>query len=384
MNGEPMSGRKLLYVVNIPRFFISHRLPLALAARDAGYEVHVATSDHDGPNLDRIREAGLQLHPIPLAQHGRRPLDEIRTLSALLRLYRRLDPDIVHHVTIKPVLYGGLAARLTGRRAVVAAMSGLGRTFRDETGGTRRPGRILLAVMRRALPPTTTHVLVQNEDDLAVLLDLELTRPDRSSVIRGSGVDLASFSPQPAPSGRPVVLYAGRLMWQKGLGAFVAAARSLGEAARFAVAGYSEDGSPDAVPVAQVEEWAREGTVEWLGPRDDMPRVLNDAAIVVLPTVYGEGVPKTLIEAAACGRPIVTTDTPGCRDICVDGVNGLLVPPGDQQALERAIGRLVHDPELRHRMGVEGRRIAEQSFGIDQVNARTLAIYRALLGTAPG
>ena len=377
-------SHRLLFVVNIPRFFVSHRLPLALAARDAGYDVHVATADVDEPNLAAIREHGLPLHPIPLEQHGTRPLGELRTLLALVRLMRRLRPDLVHLVTIKPVLYGGIAARMTGRRAVVAAMSGLGRAFRDESGAARSPGRLLTAVMRLALPRSTSHVLVQNADDLAVLRDLGVAHEGSASVIPGSGVDLGRFRPAPRPDpDAPVTfLYAGRLMRQKGLADFAEVARRLHGRARFLVAGYTEDGSPDAVPVAEVERWADEGIIEWLGSRTDMPAVIASADVVVLPTVYGEGVPKTLIEAAACGRAIVTTDTPGCRDVCHDGINGLLVAPGDVDALERATASLAEDLTRAAHMGAQGRRIAEERFGLDGVLASTLAIYSALLDVA--
>jgi len=374
-----MNAPRILYVVNIPRFFVSHRLALALAAQAAGYEVHVATASDDLDNLARIRDAGLQLHPIPLEQHGRRPTAELRTLVALVTLYRRLRPDLVHHITIKPVLYGGIAGRLTRRRAVVAAMSGLGRVFRDDLGRPRSPGVLLRLALRLALPSRSTHVLVQNADDLRVLTGLGIAQSAHASVIGGSGVDLARFPPTPQPAGTPVVLYSGRLMRQKGLLAFVETARRLAGTARFVVAGYSELGSPDAVPVEQLEAWADEGSIEWIGPRDDMPQVLAAASIVVLPTIYGEGVPKALIEAAACARPIVTTDTPGCRDICVDGVNGLLVAPGSLDELERALTRLIDDPVTRDRMGREGRRIAEEGFGLRLVIDRTLALYADLV-----
>ena len=376
---------RLLYVVNIPRFFVSHRLPLALAARDAGYEVHVATSDQDEENLDRIRDAGLTLHPIPLVQHGRSPRDELRTLLALVRLYRRLQPDLLHHVTIKPLLYGGIAARLTRRRAVVAAMSGLGRAFRDHAGAARRPGVALRVALRLALPRRSTSLLFQNQEDLEVFRDLGLAAADRATLVRGSGVDLGRFRPSPEPeptTAGPVVLYAGRLMWQKGLGEFAEVARRLAPIARFRIAGYSEAGSPDAVPIAQLEEWAAEGRIEWLGAREDMPQVIADAHLVVLPTVYGEGVPKTLIEAAACGRAIVTSDAPGCRDICRDGVNGSLTPPGDVDALEAAVRRLILDPGLRQRMGAAGRAIAEADFSSEQVIGATLALYEQALARA--
>lgn len=378
-------SQRLLYVVNIPRFFVSHRLPLALAARDAGFDVHVATAGTDETNLHVIRQHGFPLHPLPLEQHGTNPLREARTLLALVGLFRRLRPDLIHLVTIKPVIYGGLAARLTRRRAVIAAMSGLGRSFRDDTGAARTPSRALLRALRFALPGRSSHMLLQNEDDRAVLVALGVVDRTATSVIPGSGVDLDRFRPKeregPWTDG-VVLLYAGRLMWQKGLGDFVEVARRLSGRARFVVAGYSEDGSPDAVPVAQVERWADEGHIEWLGSRSDMPEVIAQSDVVVLPTVYGEGVPKVLVEAAASGRAIVTTDTPGCRDVCRDGINGVLIPPGDVDALERAVLTLVEDHGLRARMGEAGRRLAEDGFGLERVLERSLTLYATMLGRA--
>jgi glycosyltransferase involved in cell wall biosynthesis len=378
-------SRRLLYVVNIPRFFVSHRLPLALAARDAGYDVHVATADTDEANLELIRQHGFPLHPLPLEQHGTNPLREARTLLALVTLFLRLRPDLIHLVTIKPVIYGGIAARLSGRRAVIAAMSGLGRSFRDDTGTARTPSRALLLALRFALPRRSSHMLLQNEDDRDVLVSLNVIDRDASSVIPGSGVDLDRFRPTERDGSRTdgiVLLYAGRLMWQKGLGDFVEVARRLSGRARFVVAGYSEDGSPDAVPVAQVERWAGDGHIEWLGSRSDMPVVIAQSDVVVLPSVYGEGVPKVLVEAAASGKAIVTTDTPGCRDVCRDGINGVLIPPGDVDALERAVLALMEDDEVRTQMGEAGRRLAEDGFGLEHVLLRSLELYATMLAGA--
>jgi glycosyltransferase involved in cell wall biosynthesis len=380
-----MSGERLLYVVNIPRFFLSHRLPLALAAQRAGYDVHVATAQDDDAGLAAIRRHGFTVHAIPLEQHGTSAHREILTVLALIGLMRRLRPDLVHLITIKPVLYGGIAARITRRRAVIAAMSGLGRVFRDESGQPRDPGPLVARGLRFALPSRTSHVLTQNEEDRDLLLSLGVADPDASSVIPGSGVDLAEFHPQPRdgdPESPVTFLYAGRLMEQKGLVSFVEAARRLSGDARFLVAGYAEEHSPGAVPVRTVEQWAAEGTIEWLGARDDMPQVIANSDVVVLPSVYGEGVPRTLIEAAASGRAIVTTDTPGCRDICRDGVNGLLVAPGDDDALVDAMRRLVADPSESRRLSAAGREIAESRFGLSIILERTLALYASVAAAA--
>jgi len=375
---------RLLIVVNIPRFFVSHRLPLALAARAAGYEVHIASSEatagqHDAASLARIRAEGLPFHPLPLAQHGTNPLAEVGLLAAFIGLYRRLHPDLLHHVSLKPVLYGGLAARLLGLPAV-GAMSGLGYVF---IGAGWKPRLLRMAVhpaLRLALGGARARMIFQNADDLARFVQLGYIRPDQAALVRGSGVDLARFVPPPAPpAGLPVVLFAGRLMWPKGLGAFVEAARALRGRARFVVVGYAEATSPSAVPAEQLRTWADEGLIEYWGARDDMPAVYAQASVVCLPSTYGEGVPKVLIEAAACGLPLLTTDTPGCRDICRHDSSGLLVPPHNQQALNAALGRLLDDAELRTRLGAGARALAEAEFGQERIIAQTLALYEALL-----
>ena len=370
---------RVLFTVNIARFFVSHRLPMALAARAAGHDVHVATAD-DPAEVATIRATGLDWHPIPLEQHGTSPLAEARTLAALAALDRRLRPDLVHLVSVKPVVHGGLAARLTGVPAVVAAMSGLGQVFDDDADGARLRRRVVPA-MRAALRHPNATLVLQHAEDRDRLVGLGVVAAERTRVIRGSGVDLERFAPSPPPDGElPVVLFAGRLMWRKGVGRFVELARALAGRARFVVVGYPEPSAPDAVPLDDVERWAAEGTIEWWGRRDDdMPAVFAAADVVVLPSTYGEGVPKVLIEAAASARPIVATDVPGCREVCRDGTTGRLVAPDDAEALTHAVAALIDDPAERRRLGAGGRALAEAEFGLDRVTRETLALYEELL-----
>ena len=371
---------RLLYVVNIPRFFLSHRLPLALAARDAGFDVHVAASDSDRAAVRSITERGLPFHPLPLRQHGTNPLAELRTLLALRKLYRNLEPDLLHHVSIKPVLYGGIAARLSGRRHVVQAMSGLGYVFVNPGVKAKLLNRLSRPALRLALAGERTRAIFQNPDDRQLFLRHGLLARHRAHVIRGSGVDETIFQPSPEDmTEMPVVLFAGRLLRQKGINEFVEVARRLRLLARFQVAGYEEPTSPLNVSSAQLESWQAQGLIEWLGAREDMPAIYAQSNIVCLPTTYGEGVPKVLIEAAACARACVTTDTPGCREIVRDGVNGLLVTPHDINALTQALRRLIESPADRTRMGAAGRQIVLEGFTLRQVIHQTFAIYRDLL-----
>lgn len=373
---------RVLYTVNIPRFFLTHRLPLALAARDAGHEVHVATSDADRDNVARIVATGLPHHPLPLEQHGTSPLTEAATLAAIVRLYRRLSPDLVHHVSIKPVLYGGLAARLTRVPAVVAMMTGLGQLFVEGPEGPARLRGAVQPLLRVALAHRNSRMVFQNDDDRRRFVEAGLVDAARTVRIAGSGVDVDRFRPTPEADGTPVVLYAGRLLWSKGLDAFVELARALAGRARFVIVGYPEPSAPDAVPLERIEGWRDEGLIEWWGRRDDMPEVLAGAHVVVLPSRHGEGLPKVLVEAAACARATVATDTAGCRDACRDGQTGLIVPPGDDTALVAAVARLLDDADLRRRFGAAGRALAEREFALDLVNARTLALYDELLAAA--
>ncbi|HLV37786.1 MAG TPA: glycosyltransferase family 4 protein [Spirillospora sp.] len=370
---------RLLYLVNIPRFFVTHRLPLALAARDSGYDVHVATSMYDEPNVQRIREAGLPFHPLPLRQHSTSPLHEWQALRAIYRLYQELRPDIVHQITIKSILYGSAAARLTGVRAVVNAVSGMGYVFVADGPKFALIRSAAKLAYHAALRYPHSRTIFQNPDDRDYFVQHGLIDSERAILIKGSGVDMDTFRPQQEPDGLPVVLFAGRLLWQKGVGEFVEAARRLQGRARFVIAGFGEAGNPASVPPDKLDEWQRSGVIEWWGQRADMPAVFAQSHIVCLPSSYGEGIPKVLIEAAACGRAIVTTDSPGCREITRHGENGLLVPVGDADALCAALAELIEDPARRQQMGAAGRRIAESEFSLAQINAQTLAVYRTLL-----
>jgi len=370
--------QRVLYVVNIPRFFVSHRLPLALAARDTGYDVHIATSDADAEHIQKIVETGLPFHPLPLSQHGTNPLAELRTLAALVQLYRQLKPDIVHQVSIKPVLYGGIAARIAGVPRVISAMSGLGYVFTGTDFKARLLRTLVTPLFKAAVHNRRTRMIFQNPDDRQRFIDMGLIQAERTALIRGSGVDTAVFSPKPEPRDTPLILFAGRLMWKKGVGQFVEAATALKGKARFVIVGYAEITSPDTVPLAQLETWAADGIIEWWGKRDDMPAVFAQSHIVCLPSSYGEGVPKVLIEAAACGRAIVTTDSPGCREVVRHELNGLLVPVHNTAALVDALQRLIQEPQTRQRMAQHGREMVIKEFALEHITRQTFDVYRAV------
>lgn len=372
--GEGARGR-LLFIVNEAWYFLSHRLDLALAARADGWEVEVASAP--GASQEGIRAAGLTAHSLPLSRSGANPLRELRAVLAARRLLRERRPDLVHCVALKAIVIGGLAARLTGTAGRVFTIAGLGHTFIE-----RSPAQILLRTLFRGLLPWLAgkggRLIVQNDEDLDTLgVPLGLRR--RSVLIRGSGVDLERFVPAPEPAGPATVLVASRMLRTKGIGEVVEAARRLkarGTAVRVLLAGDSDRGNAAAIAPETLTAWQSEGLVEWLGHRADMPDLLAGSHIACLPSYYREGLPKSLIEAAAAGRPIVTSDVTGCRDVVRDGDNGLLVPARDAEALAGALRRLIDDPAQRQRMGARGREIAEEAFGLNGVIDRTLRVYR--------
>lgn len=371
----------LLFVVNVAWFFLSHRLALARAARAAGFDVHLASDVQDESELLEVERTGISFHPLGLARGGMNPVREFGTLRELRRIVQRVRPDIVHNVTPKPVIYGTRAARACGTRGIVNAISGFGYAY---TPGAGR--RMLRGLLNRAYAssfrPGNVRIIVQNRADEAEVLRLCPGARGRIRLIVGSGVDLDEFDAAPAPAGIPTVLLPARLLREKGIYEFAAAAAELrreGPAARFVLAGRLDPANRGALSQAELEELCAHTGVEWLGERRDMPRCFREANIVCLPS-YREGAPKVLLEASAAGRPVITTDCPGCRDVVRAGETGLLVPARDATALAAAIRGLLEDPGLRARMGAAARRHAEREFGIERVVQSHLELYRELAG----
>lgn len=373
------SPQKILYVFNEPAFFLSHRLPVAHAVLTAGYEVHVAAPNLNGAEI--IISQGFVFHPISLKRNALNVFNELRIVRELHKLYTKLRPDLVELATIKPVMYGGLSARLARVPKVTYWMTGLGYVFiRQGLKAAVVKAGVELAY-RFSFGHKRCRTIFENPDDQAVFIKRNLVPQKNTTVIRGAGVDLKQFLPLPEPSGIPLVILASRMLWDKGIGEFVDASRILkkdGVKARFVLVGDSDPGNLAAVPVEQLELWHNEKIIEWWGHQKNMPDVFASANIVCLPS-YREGLPKVLIEAAACGRTIVTTDAPGCREIVKHNENGLLVPVRDSEALAAALKRLIENPTLRLRMGKRGREIAVVEFSVEKVVDETLAVYKDLL-----
>ncbi len=377
---------RILLVANAEWYFKAHRLPIARALRRRGDEVIVAAGEERGGGA-AIEKEGIEFVPLHLRRRSLNPLRELAALIELVKLYRQRRPDLVYHVTIKPVIYGSLAARAAGVPAVVNAIPGLGYAFAGSGFGRGLLRGAVGAAYRLALSGHRTRLIFENPDDRKRFLERGLAHAERSVVIRGAGVDVEQFLPSQEPAGTPIVLLAARLLWEKGVGDLVEAAKLLRGAdvpCRVALVGIPDPENRGSIPLETLREWQANGWIERWGFRRDMPQVLASAAIVVLPTYYPEGVPMTLLEGAAAGRPLVATDMPGCREIVRPGVNGILVPPRDPAALADAVQTLLRDPDRRREMGERSRRIAVEEFSQERVVAETLALYDQILGRESG
>ena len=374
---------RILFVDNDVNSFFAYRIQLALAARDSGFDVHVAAPE--GKSAEILVAEGLQYHPIPMTRSGLAPWKEFSTIAVLFRLYRRVSPDLVHHLRLKPVLYGGLAAYGARVPAVVGLLTGLGYVFIAESRRAMVMRKLVVLSCKVAFRHGNQRIVFQNPDDQGVFIQNKILPAAQTVLIKGSGVDVHTYVPTPEPEGVPVVALASRMLRDKGVVEFVEAARELkaaGVSARFVLVGETDPGNPTAITAEQLRAWADEGVIEWWGHQNDMRKVLSQSNIVCLPSLR-EGVPKVLIEAAACGRAIVTTDAPGCREIVREGENGLLVPVRDSKALADALRILIESAPLRVLMAAKGREIAVAEFSVERVVNETLGVYRELLASSP-
>lgn len=372
--------KSILFVVNTASFFLSHRLPIAVAAKNAGYEVHVATAgDCD---VSKIEAAGLKHHEISFKRSGQNIFSDMINFFSLIKLFRNIKPAIIHLVTIKPVIYGGIAARIVRIKSVVAAISGLGTVFIDSSFQGRLRRLLVLKLYRVALNHPSLAVIFQNIDDQNTFLKLNLLRAESANIIRGSGVRIKDYPYIPEPDSIPIVVMASRLLKDKGVHEFVESAKILkrkGVEVIFRLIGESDPDNKTSVSEKFLQKCLSEGFVELLGYRQDIAEQYAKANIVCLPS-YREGLPKSLVEAAACGRAVVTTDVAGCRDAITPDVTGLLCSVKDSKNLAIVIKKLIDNPTKRLNMGRAGRELAKAEFAIENIIKDHMNIYYKLLG----
>ncbi len=377
---------KAVLFANTDWYLYNFRRSLALALREAGHEVLLISPP--GPYGEKLRALGLRWQPLPMDRRSLNPLREAALLWHLYKLFLRERPALVHGFTIKCAVYGSLAARLARVPARVNAVAGMGYVFTSEDAKARALRPVVRGLLKLALGGRNARLILQNPDDVALFERAGLVEAAQVRLIPGSGVDCSRFAVRSAvrDSEKPLrVLLPARLLWDKGIAEFIAAVRLLkgeGRVIDFLLAGDPDPGNPAAVPVDDVHGWVSEGLIQWLGHVDDMPALFASVDMVVLPS-YREGLPKGLIEAAACALPLVTTDVPGCREVVTDGVDGLLVPVRDAAALANAIARLQDDPALAATLGAAARTKALAMFDERIVIEKTIDVYRELIGKPP-
>ena len=375
---DESSGRPvILYVVTEDWFFLQHRLPMAQAAAGAGYDVHLATR----VNKDRqaVERLGIKLHALDWRRGSLNPLDILAIVGELRGLYRRLKPGIIHHIALQPVVIGSLAS-IAMNVVQVNSFVGLGATFTSPQPKIRAVRAVLKLLLPRLANRSRTLATVENTDDKALLSALGV-ESDRIVVLPGSGVDVHRLVPLSEPEGPVTAAFVGRLLGNKGLRTLVAAHDLLanrGMAIPLLIAGEPDPANPTAISKKEIESWKARAGITVLGHVSEIATVWKSAHIAVLPSRGGEGLPVSLLEAAACGRPLVASDVPGCREIARPGLNGLLVPPDNPSALAEAITRLAGDRELRRRYGEAGRRIVETEYASDIVGREVVALYQRL------
>lgn len=372
-------GARLLYFVTEDWYFCSHRLALAHAARQMGYQVTVLTRVNQ--HGDIIRSQGFNLIPLEIDRGGLNPVRELKTLYKVWQTYTQVRPDIVHHVALKPILYGGLAALFIRDIKSVNLIAGLGAIFSSDRLKARLLKPMVKFFLQTLFRSSTNRVIVQNAEDRDLLINQLRIDADNVALIRGSGVDTQKFYPVPEPAGRVGIGLVSRLLWDKGVGEFVAAVKLLKDRGLDFTAilvGEPDDQNLASVHRTQLQEWHDDGLINWLGYQENIADFWANTHIAVLPS-YREGLPKSLLEAASCGRPIVTTDTSGCKEIVQNGVNGFLVPVRDVGKLANAMEKLILSAALRQKMGQAGRKMVEQDLSDEIIIAETLQVYRKLM-----
>ena len=372
---------RIIFVINRIDFLLSHRIDICIAAVQEGYKVHVIS-----PKNERVasilKEMDIFFHELELSRSGKNPFLELKTAFNLFRIFKKIKPDLVHLITIKPYLYGGIVARLTRVPAVVSTVAGLGILFSSAELKYRLIRLSIYPLFKLAFGHKNQIVIFQNSTDRRILINWKVMNAYKARMIRGSGVDLSSYPALPELENHPpVVSFAARLLKDKGVEILANASRLLKYKkidVHFWLIGEIDSGNKNSITQQQLKDWENEGLVKPLGFRSDIADLFSKSNIIILPSFYGEGLPKVLIEAAACGRAVITTDHPGCRD-AVESNTGILVPIKNYEALAEAIQNLIQDSKKRQRMGLAGRQLAELEFSIEKVVASHIQIYHKLL-----
>lgn len=370
---------RILFVVNVDWFFISHRLPIALDLIKNGYEVHLACGITDCKN--ELESLGIVVHPLSISRSGINFFKEVKVIKEINIIVNEIAPNIVHLVTIKGAIYGGLVTRNKNIKKRIVSISGLGFVFIDEGIKSRLIRFIVTKLYRLALNTHNTKIIFQNENDQNIFIENKIINYKQCVIIKGSGIDLNTYRYLPEPQGEKIIMFLARLLKDKGLIEFCEAALKLkksGFVGRLVLVGDIDLGNPNSITQVELNYYINSGVVEHWGYLSNIPEVVSKSHIMVLPS-YREGLPKSLIEAAACGRAVITTDVPGCRDAIIPNVTGVLVQAKSSEAIVNAILSLCSDDNLRIKMGKEGRKFAESSFNIKDVINTHMNLYKEMI-----
>ena len=371
---------KAIFFANTDWYLYNFRLAYAEFLRSRGWEVCFISPD--GEYVESLKAAGFRHIPFGFSRKGINPVEESHTIRRIRKIYEEEKPDLVHHFTIKCVIYGSLAAKQLGIRAIVNSITGLGYMFLSEKPHVKVIRQVVRELYKRAL--NGTEVIFENPDDRNLFLKMDLAGEANSHLILGTGIDTERFKPEPPPNSVPLTILPSRMIWDKGIREFVEAATAIRESgvkARFALVGSNDKGNPTCISFEQLTQWQKEENVEWWGWQDDIATIISMSHIVCLPS-YREGLPKILLEAASCGRPIVTTDVPGCREVVTEGENGFLVPAKDSEKLKEALIKLICDADLREKMGKASREKAVSLFSNEIVNDGIYAVYQKAMAAS--
>jgi glycosyltransferase involved in cell wall biosynthesis len=370
-----VAQRHLVYVITEDWFFTSHFLDRAMAAVQNGYRVTVVTRCRD--TAIKFHGFGLKANNIEFSRRGLNPFNELATIFKLRAILKKIEPDLVHNIALKPVVLGSLAAQLANVQNIVNAPVGMGYVFTSQDSRARILRPIVKTLIRYVLSHKNRRVIIENRDDYENLVSGGFANRNSIALIKGAGVDVRKFALQPEPAEPVKVIMVSRLLRDKGIIEFIDAAKivkSKYSHVQFLLVGDIDEGNPTSMNAEAIADLANSKDVTWLGARTDIAELLAASHIACLPS-YREGLPKSLIEAASVGRPIVTTDVPGCREVVTHMVNGLLVQPRDSQALAAAIEKLVGEPNLRKSMGEENRRKAEAEYANEIIIEQTHSVY---------
>jgi glycosyltransferase involved in cell wall biosynthesis len=373
-----MPPKTLVFLLTEDWFFASHFWVRGLAAKAAGWRVVLVARESEA--TARIRASGIEVFPVNFVRRSLNPFAELLFAWRLAKLFRTLKPDVLHHIALRPIVTGGLAARLAGCRRIVNAPVGLGFVFSSDKLLARILKPLVTFGLRLTLTPPGAVAVFENPDDLAALTEAGMVRPNAAYLIRGAGVDTTKFAPVPPPPPPVRIVLIARMIREKGVADFAAAARLLKGQADFILAGAPDPGNPNTITEAELKAWENEGILTWLGPQRDIAGLLASAHIACQPSTYREGLPKSALEAMAAGLPLVATDIPGCREAVVDGETGVLIPPRNPAALAAALAKLINDPGLRTSFGKAARARAEAYFADPIICAATLLVYEEVCG----